>query len=78
MEHKAFLTNWCRTFTHTKEKDVFILHALRFSLAPNPREGSFHVMCVRNHNIDEQNELTTCKLESRYATKITSALARLR
>ena len=23
MEHKAFLSTWCRTFMHTREKDVF-------------------------------------------------------
>ena len=66
MEHKAFLSTWCRTFMHTWEKDVFILNALRISPAPTPREGPFHVMFVRTH---------ACILENQDATKITSALA---
>ena len=41
IEHKAFLSTWCRTFMHTREKDVFFLNALRISLAPTPREGPF-------------------------------------
>ena len=47
MEHKAFLTTWCRTFMHTREKDVFFLNALKVSLAPTRQEGPFHVMFVR-------------------------------
>ena len=74
MEHKAFLSTWCRTLMHTREKDLFFLNALRNSLAPTPREGPFHVMCVRNQHIDEQKELTRM-IENQDATKITSALA---
>ena len=32
MEHKAFLSTWCRTLKHTREKDVFFLNALKISL----------------------------------------------
>ena len=28
MEHKAFLSSWCRTFMHTREKEVFFLNTL--------------------------------------------------
>ena len=65
MEHKAFLPTRCRTFMHTRKKDVFFLNALRISLAPTPREGPFHVMFVRTHTYFENQD----------ATKITSALA---
>ena len=27
VEHKAFLSTWCRTFMYTREKDVFFLKA---------------------------------------------------
>ena len=27
MEHKAFLSTWCKTFLHTKEKEVFFLNS---------------------------------------------------
>ena len=47
-EHKAFLSSWCRTFMHTREKEVFFLNALQVSLAPTPREGPFQVMFVVN------------------------------
>ena len=43
-EHRAFLSAWWRTSTHTQEKDIFFLNALRISLAPTPQEGPFHVM----------------------------------
>ena len=65
MEHKAFLSTWCRAFMHTREKSFFFLNGLRISLAPTPREGPFHVMCVSTH---------TC-FENQDATKITSAHA---
>ena len=74
MEHKAFLSTWCRTLMHTREKDLFFLNALRNSLASTPREGPFHVMCVRNQHIDEQKELTRM-IENQDATKKTSAIA---
>ena len=37
MEHKAFLSAWCRTFMHTKEKDVFFLNAWKVSLTDSTR-----------------------------------------
>ena len=48
MEHKAFLSTWCRTFLHTQEKNVLFLNALRIPLTPTSREGLFHEMFVRN------------------------------
>ena len=61
MEHKAFLSTWCRTFMHTRENEILILNALRLSLAPTPQEGPFHVMFVRNQHSDELNELNMCE-----------------
>ena len=46
MEHKAFLSTWCRTFMFTREKKAFFLNTLKSSLAPTPQEGSFRVMFV--------------------------------
>ena len=43
MEHKAFLSIWCRTFMHTREEDVLFLDALRIYLAPTPRTEPFYV-----------------------------------
>ena len=56
MEHKTFLSIWCMTFMHTREKDVFFLNALKKSLAPTPQEGSFHVMFVRKQYTQEPEE----------------------
>ena len=38
MEHKALLSTLCRTFMHTREKEVFFLSALRIPLAPTPQK----------------------------------------
>ena len=46
MEHKAFLSTWCRTFLHTMEKEVFFLNTLKISLAQTPQQGPFQVMFV--------------------------------
>ena len=64
MEHKAFLSAWCRTSMHKREKNVFFLNALKISLSPAPREGPFHVMFVK----------TSMDSESQDATNLTSAL----
>ena len=60
MEHKAFLSTWCRTFMHTREKDVFFLNVLKVSLALTPQEGPFHVMFVRNQHSQEPKEPKLC------------------
>ena len=54
MEHKAFLSTWCRTFLHTREKEVFFLNALKISLAQLLQEGPFQVMCVGTQQTKEQ------------------------
>ena len=72
MEHEAFLSTWCRTFMHTKEKDVCFLNTLKIPLSPGPREGPFHVMFVRNQHIDERMDFTRM-FENQDAAKITSA-----
>ena len=41
MEHKAFLSTWCRTFMHTKEKEVFFLNDLKVSLVPLYKKDHF-------------------------------------
>ena len=46
MQHTALLSTWCKTFLHTREKEVFFLNALKISLAPTPQEGPFQVMFV--------------------------------
>ena len=53
IEHKAFLSTWCRTLMHLREKDVFFLNALKFSLAPTPQGEPFHVMLVRKQHTQE-------------------------
>ena len=53
MEQKGFLSTWCRTFRHTRVKDVFFLNAPKVSLAQTPQEGPFHVMLVRNQHTQE-------------------------
>ena len=60
VEHKAFLSTWCRTVMHKKEKDVFFLNALRISLAPTPRKEPFHVMFVRNQHTQHPKEPKVC------------------
>ena len=57
MEHKAFLSTWCRTFMHTREKEDFFLNTLKISLAPTHREGPFQVMFVGTQQTREQKEL---------------------
>ena len=71
MEHKAFLSTWCRTFMHTNDKNVFFLNALKITLVPNPQEETFHVMFVRK----SRKELNVCEFENQDAAKITSAPA---
>ena len=56
MEHKAFLSTWCRTFMHTREKNVLFLNALKVSLVSTPQEGPFHVMCVRKEHTQVPKE----------------------
>ena len=67
MEHKAFLSTWCRTFMFTREKEVFF--PLKIFLAPPTQEGSFEVMFVATHHTQEQQELKTCESESQNATR---------
>ena len=54
MEHKAFLSTWCRTFLHTRVKEVFILKTLQISLATIHQEGSFEVMFVGTEHTKKQ------------------------
>ena len=75
MEHKAFLSTWCRTFMHTNEKEVFFLNTLKISLAQTPQEGPYQVMFVDTQQTREQKELNARKRKGQDATKITSAPA---
>ena len=59
MEHKAFLSTWCRTFLHTRDKEVFFLNSLKISLAPTLQERPFQVMFAGTQQTKEQKELNT-------------------
>ena len=63
MEHKAFLSAWCRTFLHTKEKDVLFLNTLEVPLVPKPQEGPFHVMFVRKQQYSRTKTTKGVRLE---------------
>ena len=58
MEHKAFLSTWCRTLMHTREKHVLLLNASKISLSPAPRVGPSHVMFVRTSRDSESQDAT--------------------
>ena len=84
MEHKAFLSTWCKTFMHIREKDVFFLNTLKVSLAPTPHERPFHVMFVRNSTLKNHKNRRIMtynyrrkrvKKDGHNGPKITSALA---
>ena len=45
MEHKAFLSTWCRTFMHTREKEVFFLNTLKISCTNSPRRTTSGDVC---------------------------------
>ena len=53
MEHKAFLSTWCRIFMHTREKEVFFLSTLKISLAQPLQEGPFQVMFTGTQHTKE-------------------------
>ena len=55
MEHIAFLSTLCKTFLHTREKDVFFLSTLKISLAQSHQEGPFQVMFVGTQQQKKQN-----------------------
>ena len=46
MEHKAFLSTWCRTLMHTREKEVIFLNTLKISLAQTPRRTISGDVCA--------------------------------
>ena len=75
MEHKAFLSTWCKTFMHTRDKEVFFLNTLKISLAPIPQEELSQVMFVVTQQTREQKELNAREREGQDASKITSAPA---
>ena len=69
------MSTLCKTFLHTREKDVFFLNTLKISLAQTSQEGPFQVMFVETQQQKKQKTLKTCKLKGQDATKITSASA---
>ena len=71
----AVLSTWCRTFVHTREKEVFFLSARKISLAPTPQEGPFQVLFAGTSHTEEQKELNTRERRGQDATKTTSAFA---
>ena len=52
IEHKAFLSTWCRTFMHTRDKEF--LNSLKISLAPTLQERPFQVMFAGTQQTKEQ------------------------
>ena len=64
MEHKAFLSSWCRTFMHTKKKNVFFLNALMisFSLTSPTRKTIPCGVCENSHAFRESRcyEINVC------------------
>ena len=75
MEHKAFLSTWCKTLLHTREEEVFFLNPLKISLAQPPQEGLFQVMFVGTQQTNKQNDLNTRERKGQDASKITLAPA---
>ena len=75
MEHKAFLSTWCKTFLHTREKEVFFLNTLKISLGQTPQEGPFQVRFVGTQHTKERKKLNSRKCKGQDARKITSAPA---
>ena len=51
LEHKAFLSTWCKTLLHSREKDVVFLNILKISLIQTHQEGPFQVMFAGELNI---------------------------
>ena len=74
-EHKAFLSTWCKTFLHTREKEVFFLSSLKISLAQTPQEGPFQVMFLGTQQQKKQKKLNTRKRTGKDAAKNNSAPA---
>ena len=63
MEHKAFLSRWCRTSMHTMEEDVFFVNALNFSCTNSPRRkisgdvfGDSAYQGAKEHNTCDQHQ----------------------
>ena len=69
IEHKAFLSTWCRTFMRTREKDVFLPECFEDSSRTNSSRRT--IPC----DVDEEDALNLCEFENQDATKITSASA---
>ena len=72
MEYRALLSTWCKTFLHTREKEVFFLNTLKICLAPVHQEGPFQVMFVGTQQPREQKNLNTRERKGQDATKKTS------
>ena len=57
VEHKVFLSTWCKKFLYTKEKEVFFLNTLKISLVPTPQEGPFQVMFCGDSTAKRASEI---------------------
>ena len=72
MEHKAFLSACCRTFMHTREKDVFFLNVLRVSRTNSTRGTIPCDVCENSHVFRVsrccQNNVCTRKLTHLFLT----------
>ena len=76
MEHKAFLSTWCRNFMHTREKEVFLPeHSNDLFCTNSPRKTISGDVCGDTQHTTERKELNTRERKGQDATKITSAFA---
>ena len=66
VEHNAFFSTWCKSFLHTREKEVFFLHTLEISLAQTPQGGPFQVMFVGTQQTGKQKKLNTQQCHAPY------------
>ena len=58
VEHKAFLSTWCKTVLHTREKEVFFPNTLKISLAQSHQNGPYQVMFVETQQKKQKKQNT--------------------
>ena len=58
IEHKAFLSTWCKTFMHTREKGIFFLGTHKISLAQPHQGGVMHpISLVSDADFDDSTDV---------------------
>ena len=76
MEHKAFMSTWCKTF-FTQERRKSSPSLLSRSLLHTLQEGPFQVMLMGTQQQKKQNKLNTRKCKGQAATKKKSLLPQI-